>query len=388
MSNEPNDGATMSGRVTSTSLETEAAEPKTLLNRRSYLKTAVAGVAGGGAAALGFPAIVKAQDDKVWNLKLQSNWTGIGIESQDRAVKLFVERVNRMSNGRIKMRNFDAEVLLGIGETFRGVGSGVADVAITSSVYHRGIVPVGEFLWAVPFFPFTNLEFYEYIYQFMGIKELWREAYAPHGVMHLSYECSDEWGTMVSTRPIQKYSDFQGMKVRAFGIWADWLVNNGASIVTVPGGEVYTAVQTKILDAAAFGAPDAWAGMKMYEVCDYFINPSVVPYDVCEIIMNLETFNEMPEDLQEVMLSSARVHNLDISALTIPTDARGRKALTDGGMETLIMPDEELKKAAEWCWERFVGMRGKDPFIDRMIDIYTEARELYSSYYGPKKLPA
>src|SRR3546814_9764125 len=113
------------------------------------------------------------------------------------------------------MTNFDAEVLLGIGETFRGVGSGIADVAVTSSVYHRGIVPVGEFLWAVPFFPFTNLEFYEHIYQFMGIKELWREAYAPHGVMHLTYQFSDEWGAMVSPSEIRKSSDFKGMKVRA-----------------------------------------------------------------------------------------------------------------------------------------------------------------------------
>ena len=387
MSDEASDGVTGPGHDTGTSPGVEATGSKPGLSRRDYLKNAALGVAAGGAATLGFPAIAKAQN-KTWNLKLQSNWTGIGIQSQDRAVKLFVERVNKMSGGRIKVQNFDAEVLLGIGETFRGVGSGVADLAVTSSVYHRGIVPVGEYLWAVPFFPFTNVEFYEYIYQFMGIKELWREAYAPHGVMHLSYECSDEWGAMVSTRPIEKYADFKGMKVRAFGIWADWLVHNGASIVTVPGGEIYTAIQTKILDAAAFGSPDAWAGLKMHEICKYYINPSVVPYDVVEIIMNLKTFNEMPPDLQEVMLSAARVHNLDISALTIPTDVRGRKALAAGGMQTMMMPDEELIKAAEWCWNRFVGMRGKVHYIDKVIDIYTEAKQLHRDYYGPKRLPA
>ena len=386
MSEETSDRVGAQGHDTGAAPEVEATGSKPTLSRRNYLKNAAVGVAAGGAATLGLPAIAKAQN-KVWNLKLQSNWTGIGIESQDRAVKLFVERVNKMSGGRIKVQNFDAEVLLGIGETFRGVGSGVADLAVTSSVYHRGIVPVGEYLWAVPFFPFTNVEFYEYIYQFMGIKELWREAYAPHGVMHLSYECSDEWGAMVSTRPIEKYADFKGMKVRAFGIWADWLVHNGASIVTVPGGEIYTAIQTKILDAAAFGSPDAWAGMKMHEICKYYINPSVVPYDVCEIIMNLQTFNEMPPELQEVMLSAARVHNLDLAALTIPTDARGRKKLADGGMQTMIMPDDELKMAADWCWNRFVGMRGKVPHIDKVIDIYTEAKDLYRGYYEPKRLP-
>jgi TRAP-type C4-dicarboxylate transport system substrate-binding protein len=371
--------------VASTTPVDVAVGSKMALNRRSYLKSAAV-VAGAGAAAIGMPTIAKAQN-KTWKLKLQSNWTGIGIESQDRAAQLFVERVRKMSGGRIEVTNFNAEVLLGIGETFRGVGSGVADLAVTSSIYHRGTVPVGEYLWAVPFFPVTTLEFYENIYQFMGIKELWQEAYKPHNVAHLTYMISDEWGAMVSTRPVAKYADFKGMKVRAFGIWADWLVHNGASIVTVPGGEVYTAIQTKILDAAAFGSPDAWAGMKMHEVCKYYINPSVCPYDIVEVIMNLKTFNEMPPDLQEVMISASRVMNMELSALTIATDARGRKKLAEGGMQTIMIPDDELAKAADWCWNRFIGMKGKMPHIDKVIEIYTAARQLHKDYYGPKRLP-
>ncbi len=356
------------------------------VNRRSYLGAAALGVAGAGAAALAMPTIANAQN-RTFRLKLQSNWTGIGIESNDRATQLFVERVKKMSGGRIEITNFNAEVLLGIGETFRGVGSGVADLAVTSSIYHRGIVPIGEYLWAVPFFPVTNLEFYEYIYQYMGIKEIWQEAYRPHNVAHLTYMVSDEWGAMVSTRPVSKFADFRGMKVRAFGIWADWLAHNGASIVTVPGGEVYTAMQTRILDAAAFGSPDAWAGMKMHEVAKFYINPSVAPYDIVEVIMNLRTFNSMPPDLQEVLTSAARVFNAELAALTIATDARGRKRLAEGGMQTIMIPDEELVQAADWCWNRFLGVRGRVPFADRVIDIYTEARQLHKDYYGPKRLP-
>ncbi len=374
------------GDAKNTSSAGETVGSKTAMSRRSYLKTTAMGVAGAGAAALAMPAIARAEN-KTWKLKLQSNWTGIGVESQDRAVDRLVDRINKMSGGRIEVTNFDAEVLLGIGETFNGVGTGVADLAVTASIYHRGTVPVGEYLWSVPFYPVTNVEFYETMYQFMGLKELWREAYAPHNVMHLSYTCSDEWGAMMSTRPVESYADFKGMKVRAFGIWAEWLVKNGASIVVLPGGEIYTAIQTKILDAAAFGAPDAWAGMKMHEVCKYYINPSVAPYDITEIIMNLKTYNEMPADLQEVLLSAARVFNLDITALTIPTDANGRKELAAGGVETILMPDEELREAADWCWNKFISKRGTMPHIDKMIDIYTAAREMYKNYYGPKQLP-
>ena len=63
-------------------------------------------------------------------------------------------------------------------------------MAITASIYHRGTVPVGEYLWAVPFFPNTNVEFFENIYHYMGLKELWQEAYEPHNVKHLAYTCS------------------------------------------------------------------------------------------------------------------------------------------------------------------------------------------------------
>ena len=329
------------GDAKNTSSAGETVGSKTAMSRRSYLKTTAMGVAGAGAAALAMPAIARAEN-KTWKLKLQSNWTGIGIESQDRAVGRFVDRVNKLSGGRIEVTNFDAEVLLGIGETFNGVGTGVADLAVTASIYHRGTVPVGEYLWSVPFFPVTNVEFYETMYQFMGLKELWREAYAPHNVMHLSYTCSDEWGAMMSTRPVESYADFQGMKVRAFGIWAEWLVKNGASIVVLPGGEIYTAIQTKILDAARRCARMAWPVMKCHEAASITPNP-VEPAEIGEQSI-LEDYKPRCRRTCRKFTSAARVYNL-ISLLTIPNGATAA-GLADGAGADL-MPDEEIERAAD-----------------------------------------
>ena len=103
--------------------------------------------------------------------------------------------------------------------------------------------------------------------------------------------------------------------------------------------------------------------------------------------MNMKTFNEMPEDLQEVLVCAARVKNLDITAMTIPTDASGRQKLAEGGMETIKIPDDELITAADWCWKKFLSKRGTMEHINKMIDIYTAARKLYKAYYGPKQLP-
>jgi len=317
---------------------------------------------------------------------MQSNWTGIGIAAHDRQSAFFCEIVERLSGGRVTVTNYDAEVILGIGETFTGVSDGVADLAVTASVYHRGIVPVGLYTWAVPF-TVESLEEFEVIYYELGATDILREAYAEHGVKFLSYQLSDEWGTCVSTFHIDEYADFDGKKVRAFGLWADWLVHNGASITVVPGGEIYMAIQTGVLDAAHFGAPNSWAGMKVAEVADYFLDPSIIPYDMNEIIMNMDTFNEMPPDLQEIMVAAARLTNAQMSAYTLVQDVKGRQDLKAVGIEFIRMPDDELLKAKEWCWTTFVEKRGEDPYIDRLIDIYTEYMELKEQYFTPKRLP-
>jgi len=324
--------------------------------------------------------------EEVWELKMQSNWTGIGNRAYDMATELYVDHVSAMSGGRITVINYDAEVLLGIGETFTGVADGVADLAVTSPIYHRGIVPVGMYLWAVPF-TIDRMEFAEMIYQQLGGKEIWREAYAEHGVMGLDYQLSDEWGGTISTVPIAKYSDYKGLKVRAFGIWADWLVHNGASITVVPGGEIYMAIQTGILDAAMFGAPNAWAGMMVAEVCDYYIDPPIINYDICEMMMNLEKFNEMPADLQEIMLAASRVFALDFASLLPIEDVKGRQDLAAGGMEFMRMEDSELLEAKAFCMEKFQESAEIDDYCARWVDVMNEAMELHEAYFGPKRLP-
>ena len=99
-------------------------------------------------------------------------------------------------------------------------------------------------------FPCYESEFYENIYQFMGIKELWQAAYTPHNIKHLNYLCSDEWGSMVSTRRVEKFADFKD-EGAAFGIGrmarAQWGLNCRRAGVRL------TPPFKPKLDAAAFG---------------------------------------------------------------------------------------------------------------------------------------
>jgi len=318
---------------------------------------------------------------------LQSNWTGIGIYSYDTATPWFCDTVSVLSNGRIEVTNYDAEVLVGYGETHKGVASGVVDLAVTAAVYNKGMVPLAEYLTEWCNYTFDSYDISELAWEHLGLKELWREVYAPHGIMHLTYDLSDSWGTMVSTVPITKYSDWKGLKVRGFGLFGDWILHNGASIVVVPGGELYTALQTGVLDVAMFGGPGNWAGIKAWEVCDYFIDPPCQPYNFGEIIMNLETFNEMPSDLQEVMIQAARLFTLQKSGLVIIDDIKGLEEMKANGMEFLRIEDDELIRANDWLWAEFQKKASIDEYHARFVEIMKETRRQKEIYFARQKYP-
>ena len=103
--------------------------------------------------------------------------------------------------------------------------------------------------------------------------------------------------------------------------------------------------------------------------------------------MNLKKLNKMPPDLQEIMQSAAKVHKLDFTARTIRQDGAARQILAEKGMETLTMPEDELRKAEKWCWNRFLQEKGKDKYVDRLIEVFIKARKMHKAYFGPKRLP-
>lgn len=317
---------------------------------------------------------------------MQHCWSGIGIVVYDQAVEIFTDRVKTMSAGRLEVTNYNAEVLLGIGEIFTGVGEGVCDLSITASVYWKGLIPLCYYVWVVPF-TLDRMEFAEMIYQQMGLKELLNEAYGEFNVMSLGWGVNDEYGGLVSTVPLHKYSDLKGLKLRAFGLWADWMVENGGSIVIVPGGEIYMALSTGVLDAASFCAPAGWAGMKIYEVADYYLDPPCCPYDTCEMIMNVDSFNKLPDDLKEILIAASRLQMADMSRLTIEQDANAREELKDAGMEFIRWSDEDLIAARDWMWGKFYESAETDEYCARYVEMMKKSMKIYDSYFGSKRVP-
>jgi len=154
---------------------------------------------------------------------------------------------------------------------------------------------------------------------------------------------------LCTRKPVTKLSDYKGMKVRMYGHTASLARKLGASIVQVPGNELYTALQTGSIDGAFWGGYDgAWI-IKMWEITKYYLTPAcAVGASMC-FIVNKDAYNELPGDLQIVVDEWMKSQQWLILKESRQLEERGLDTMIQNGMKRSAMnaaDQAEIKKIA------------------------------------------
>ena len=108
---------------------------------------------------------------------------------------------------------------------------------------------------------------------------------------------------------------FAGKKTRSHSAaLSDWIEGMGADAQFVAFAEVYTAIERGILDCGVTGG-DAGFGQRWYEVTDYIIGP-LVSFPSTNNVINGDLWNEIPENLQDIILEEAAKSELEALRLS------------------------------------------------------------------------
>src|SRR3546814_18333830 len=129
----------------------------------------------------------------------------------------------------------------------------------------------------------------------------------------------------MSRDELKRLSDFQGVKIRSFGRGAEIWKAHGASIVTIPGEEQYTAMSTGVIDAANWGSPYGFYAKKMHEVAKFYLGPALISYDMSDMFMSKRAFDQLPPALQALMPLATRIYPVEFAAL--PPSASAQYAI-------------------------------------------------------------
>ncbi|TVP52278.1 MAG: TRAP transporter substrate-binding protein [Halomonas sp.] len=335
------------------------------MQRRNFLKTV--GLGAAGVAAAPFVSTASANETYTWDMVTSwpQNFPALGTGAND-----FARRVEQLSNGRMRIRVHGAGELVPAMEVFDAVAAGTAEMGHSASYYWRGKVAASQFFTAVPF-GMNTTEMNAWLYHGGG-QELWDEIYAKHNLKPFAVGNTGAQMAGWFKKEINSLADMQGIRLRLPGLAGEAMNGIGVTTVNMPGSEIFTSLQTGVLDAADWVGPYNDMAFGLHQVADYYYT-SVwnEPTAALEGTINLDAWNALPEDLQDVIREAARASNLAMISEFAYRNAQALETLVDEhGVQLRTFPEDVMEAL----------FASSQEVIQRQVDNDEESRQVYESY--------
>lgn len=312
--------------------------------------------------------------------KLVTTWPK-GLPGLGSAPENFARRVEEMSNGRLSVRVYGAGEVVPPFEVFDAVSQGVAEMGHGASYYWKGKIPASVFYTAVPF-GMTAQEMNGWLHYGGGL-ELWRELYAPFGVRPFAGGSTGVQMAGWFNRELKSADDLKGLKMRIPGLAGEVFTASGGTSVRLAGGEIYTSMQTGVIDAVEWVGPYNDRTLGLMEVAEYYYYPGWhEPGAMLEFTVNQEAFDRLPADLQAIVEGAARATNQDmLDEFTARNNSSLTKLLADYETKLRPLPDDVMDILHSNAVISLNKLKGADPMAAKISASYEEFLDGVRTYH-------
>lgn len=271
----------------------------------------------------------------------------------------FGELIDKRTNGKIKVEVYPNGQLGQERDLIEGVKLGTVEMTIVDSGNFAGFLPAIN-IFNVPFLFRDNNHAYAVADGPVG-QNLARAVEENVSVKFLGWASSGV-RSVFAKKPVRKPEDMKGMKLRVMQNPVAVAAFNGigAKAVPMPYGEVYTALQQGVIDAAE-NDPMSVLGMKFYEVAPYYsltghFNGSAnSPF-----LLSMKFYNHLPADLQKAVEETARKAVLFERELFEKKMDEGYKELSKRGMTIINVEVQPFQDAMKDVYKQFEKEIGGD----------------------------
>ena len=332
--------------------------------RRKFLKGSA--VAAAGAATVGFPMVSMGAKPEV--LKLQGAWGG-GI-FKEFAVD-FVDRVNEMSGGSLKINYLDVGAVVKTAELQTAVHRGVLDGAHLVTAYWYSKNAAASLFGTGPCWGWTANNLLGWM-KYGGGQQLYDELM--HKVLKLNLVGFFS-GPMPAQpfgwfkKPIKSKKDIKGLKYRTVGLAANVLQEMGMSVVQLPGGEIQPAMERGLIDAAEFNNPTSDKDFGMQDVAkNYYLGSFHQSQETFEIIFNKRRFDKLSKEHKAIIKYASEAASADMSwkaqdRYSADLDVLKKKHGVKVKQTPLDIQREQLN-----AWDKVLkDFVNKDPFFAKVV---------------------
>ena len=324
-------------------------------------------------------ADVATESSPQYQWKLVTTWPknlpGLGSGPEN-----FARYVNEMSGGRLQVRVFGAGEIVPAFEVFDAVSQGAAEAGHGASYYWKGKIPASVFFTAIPF-GMTAQEMNGWLHYGGGL-ELWQELYEPFGVIPFAGGSSGVQMAGWFNRELKSKDDLVGLKMRIPGLAGEVFDAAGGTAVRIAGGEVYTSMQTGVIDAVEWVGPYNDRTLGLQEVAEFYYYPGWhEPGAMLEFTVNAAAYNKLPADLQAVVKYAARAAN---QAMLDEFTARNNESLQQllaSGTQLRPLPEDIVALLYEKTVLAMTKLRAEDPMADKIARSYNSFADSVRAYH-------
>ena len=361
-------------------------------SRRNFLKVAAAGAA----ATVATPALAQTGPT---NMRFQSTWPAKDI-FHEYALD-YAKKVNDMTGGDLKIEVLPAGAVVPAFQLLEAVSKGTLDGGHGVLAYHYGKQNALALWGSGPGYAMDANMLLAW-HKYGGGKELLAKLYASIGANVVSFP----YGPMPTQplgwfkKPVTKADDLKGVKFRTVGISIDVFTGLGAAVNALPGGEIVSAMDRGLLDAAEFnnatsdrvlGFPDV---SKICMLQSYHQNA-----EQFEIMFNKDKYNALPEKMKAIIANATEAAGQDMAWKAIDRYSKDYEEMqTKDKVKFYKTPDSILQKQLD-IYDEVVAKKSVDnPLFKEIVesqlafakratqweqDTVVNRRMAYNHYFGP-----
>ena len=303
-----------------------------------------------GTAALATVMAVPAVAQEV-TLRVQTHYASEHPTGQRLAE--WIDDVQTMSDGEIAIEMFYSSAVVATTETFDAAINGIVDCDATGGAYQTGKNPAFQFVGDIMGGYETPWQQYSWLYDGGGYDKA-QELYNAQNMQLIGWSIYGQ-ESLSSSKPIAGFEDLKGWKFRSPpGLETEIFEELGASPIVMDFTEIFTALETGIIDGADASGLANNVGLGIYDIVKHATYPGFHSMPSDHLACNLDVWNGLSEKHRRIIDTAWQKLSFRIALFNEKANTEAAAALQAQGVTLYDWSPEDratFRQAAQTAWE-------------------------------------
>ncbi len=286
-------------------------------------------------------------------LRIQTHFSKQTLSGQ--MAEQFIKDITEMSNGEIKVEMFYSSSVVKSAETFDAAATGILDCDMTGGSYQTGKNPAFQFAGDLNGGYANPYQQMAWLLHGDGYKAL-NKLYNKHNMEFVGWWIPGP-ESLSSTKPIRGIKDFKNWKFRSPpGVITLIFKNLGASPIVMDFNEIFTALETGIIDGADAANLTNNIGLGLYDIAKHTNYPGFHSMPADHLACRKDAWDAMPKHHKAIMKVAMQALALKNTTINEVKNAQNAVKLKAKGVNLYEWSPEELAKyraAVKKAWGEF-----------------------------------